>query len=98
MPLLKPALLGLVLLAAPAMGQVNVDRAIRNYRAVQAGQIRLQDLTPLEREEVAEVDRLSRAEPGARLTPEERCLRRNRTSETPSPLEQRLLDLKCSQR
>jgi hypothetical protein len=98
MHLLKSALLGLALLAVPVSAQVNVDRAIRNYRALQSGQIQLQDLTPLEREEVAEVDRLIRADARDRLSPAERCLRRNRTSERPSPLEQRLLDLKCSQR
>lgn len=90
----------MLLLAAPeafAMGQADLERAIRNYRAVIEGRQRLQDLTPAERAEVEEIDRRVRDGRPPRGTPEERCRERelNRSGGRPSALELELINLRC---
>lgn len=79
---------------APPVVTFDRARAIRNYEAIVRGTLRLHDLTPQEQAEVAEVDRLARAERGERPSAVERC-RRDNESRQPSPLEQALTDLKC---
>ena len=85
---------------APAAAQVDPARAIRNYQAVQSGQRPLSDLTPQERAEVAEVDRILRDRDRDRRTPAQRCrdAARGGNAAPPTPLEERLLDLRCSRR
>ena len=98
---MKILLAGLMLLLSAseafAMGQADLERAIRNYRAVIEGRQRLQDLTPAERAEVEEIDR--RVHDGQRPhgTPEERCRERelNRSGGAPSTLELELINLRC---
>ncbi|MBA2918660.1 hypothetical protein GON01_12205 [Sphingomonas sp. MAH-20] len=95
------ALLAALLLPAPAAAQYDYDRALQNYRDLQAGRKQPQELTPLELEEIRRLDAAVRA--GADLGPiqlpdtEARCRERNATAH-PTPLEEAVLSLKCSQR
>ena len=95
------ALLGALLMPAPASAQYDYDRARQNYLDLQAGRKQPRDLTPLELEEIRRLDAAIRA--GARLGPiqrpdtKARCRERNATAQ-PSALEEAVLSLKCSQR
>lgn len=94
------SLVSLLMLASPAAAQVNVDRAIRNYQALLQGQKGLEDLSPAERAEVEEVDRLLRQRQSDRANSAEQCRKDEVrwSGGEPSELERRLIDLRCSQR
>ena len=93
-------LVSLLLLAPSALAQVNVDRAIRNYQALKQGAKGPEDLTPAERAEVEEVDRLLRQRRADRANSAEQCRKDEArwSGGEPSELERRLIDLRCSQR
>lgn len=99
MSLLMTAALALdILSASPPLSGTDLDRALRNYRAILAGQTQLFNLTLRDRRDVIELDRWLRSQ--GRISPsetKEEC-KANLASESPSSLEEALLDLKCSQR
>jgi hypothetical protein len=75
-----------------------LHRAIRNYKAILAGQKQLVDLPLPERRDVIELDQWVRSQ-RAIVPPETKAQCKARLgSESPSQLEDALLDLKCSQR
>jgi hypothetical protein len=78
---------------------IDPARAVRNYQAVAAGTIRFHDLTPQEQAEVAEVERLLRAQQAQdpKLSDGKRC-RRAAESPAPTPLERAITNLICSGR
>jgi hypothetical protein len=83
---------------APPLRGTDLDRALRNYKAMLAGQKQLVDLPPRERRDVIELDRWLRSRDG--IVPsetKEQCEERL-ASPSPSQLEEALLDLKCSGR
>ncbi|HEY0960629.1 MAG TPA: hypothetical protein VGE05_15355 [Novosphingobium sp.] len=84
--------------AATANAQVDADRAIRNYRDVASGHRQLGQLTPFERQEVAEVDRILRTRKIDKRTPKERCIQDeiSRSDGETTYLERRVIELKCS--
>ena len=90
---------GLLLSAAAASAQVNVDRAVRNYQALARGEIQLHQLSPAEQAEVQEVDRRLKAErgEGPAETQAEKCRRQReaRAESPPSELERAITDLAC---
>lgn len=94
------SLVSSLMLASAAAAQVNVDRAIRNYQALMQGQKGLGDLSPTERAEVEEVDRLLRQRRPDRTHSAEQCRKDEArwSRGEPSELERRLIDLRCSQR
>ena len=87
-----------VCLAAPALAQGNIERAQRNYFDVMAGRKQLHQLTPTELEEVRLLDAAKRGLEPHKLDTKSECLEREKRSDTPSTLEDSILDLKCSQR
>ncbi len=95
------ALIGLGSAIAPAAAEAQFDRARAeaNYVAVATGTKQLSDLTPVELQEVAAIDRELRRTSGPRLTPRQRCLAANMpVDRPPTQLELGLIDLKCSGR
>jgi len=101
MRLLAPlAAVSLIASASPASAQVDIDRAIRNWQALAQGAKSLADLTPQERVEVAEVDRLMRERRPDRANAADQCRKAEGrwSGGQPSELERRLIDLRCSQR
>jgi hypothetical protein len=93
------ALLAALFLPAPASAQHNDERALQNYLDLQAGRKQLQNLTPLELEELRRLDAAVRAGAVPIQLPDTkaRCRERNAT-EHPTKLEEAVLSLKCSQR
>lgn len=87
-----------VLAGPPASAQLNYDRARHNYWQLMSGQKQLHDLSPVELEEVRRFDAEQRGEKLNGLDTKTECRDRNKTSETPSTLEEAILGLKCSQR
>ena len=82
----------------PALSGGAIDRAVRNYQAMTAGQKQLGDLTPQEQSDLVELVRWLREHPEApRPETKQQCEKRL-GSVTPTPLGDALLDLKCSQR
>lgn len=81
-----------------ASAQVDADRAIRNYRDIASGHRQLGQLTPFERQEVAEVDRILRARKIDKRTSKERCIHDeiDRSDGETTYLERRVIELKCS--
>jgi hypothetical protein len=94
---LSLGLMGLMLSTSMAIAQSQMDRARSNYQAVVQGQKQVADLTPQERAEVAEIDRIARATKVDRRSSAERCRDEEwkRTGGSPSELEQSVIDLKC---
>lgn len=92
-----------VLISALCVAQIAVaqgfdaQRAERNYRAVLEGRTQWQQLGPVERREVVELDALKRRFPAGPAETRQTCLERE-GSANPSRLEREILDLKCSQR
>ena len=84
-------------LCAPCTAQTSYDRAYSNYRAIASGQKSWHDLTPIEADEVRQLDAALRAVPRLERDTRARCRMRNKTSDVPSTLEEAVLDLKCSQ-
>ncbi len=82
----------------PTLRGVDVDTALRNYEAVLAGQKQLTDLTPKQRFDVIELDRWLRSQQGMPGPETKQQCKERLASETPTPLGEALLDLKCSQR
>jgi hypothetical protein len=91
-------LIGLTFIASPTtvLAQNDLSRAERNYRALNLGQKQLSDLSPVEREEVRQLARIVSGTPLPHLQTRSECLKANATSDQPSALESRTLDLKCS--
>jgi hypothetical protein len=84
--------------AAPSVDSGDIERALRNYRAMLAGQRQLGDLTAPERLEILELERWLGSHNGiAPSETKEQCKERLRLQST-TELEEALLDLKCSQR
>jgi len=89
--------LGIVAARPPLTGS-EWQTAVRNYKALLAGQKQLFELSPVERQNVIELDKWLRSTPGiATSETKERC-RERLASRSPSALEEALIDLKCSQR
>lgn len=88
----------LMLSALPAIAQENPDRAVRNYQDIVAGRKQPGQLSPIERQEVMEVDRLVRTghKPDKR-TARERCIddEIKSSGRSVSYLARRVIDLKC---
>lgn len=84
--------------ATPAAGQYRADRALKNYQALTRGTKQLHHLSPIEQEEVREVDRLLRREVDTR-NGKQRCIddEITRSDGTVTYLERRVIELKCSQ-
>jgi hypothetical protein len=92
------ALSAAFLLPAPAWAQFNYDRAQQNYADLLSGRKQPHDLSPRELHEVREFDVAVRAHPKQPPDTKANCRERNATSQPPTPLEDAVLDLKCSQR
>jgi hypothetical protein len=94
------ALTGLGLASAPAAAaQFDRARAEANYVAVARGTKQLNELTPVEVQEVAAIDRELRRTSRPRLTPQQRCFAANMPADRPpTQLELGLIDLKCAGR
>lgn len=95
-----PLLLASLLQVAtyPPYTGFDLQRAQRNYVAIVEGSKRLGDLSPAEQIEVRQLDENLR---DGEMRPKDtraECIRKNATSDNPSPLERSVLDLKCSQR
>jgi hypothetical protein len=89
-----------VLMASTASASANLDRARQNYLALINGTRQLAELTPLEIEELQELDRQIRAEQADKRTPRQKCIDEEleHLGQEPSRLALRTIDLKCSQR
>lgn len=89
------------LFAAPAAhAESPAGRAKRNYEMLMRGQKQVGDLSPAERAEVARLDQLLRMQPRDTRPVAERCRAEEikRAGGSPSELELRIIELKCSQR
>jgi hypothetical protein len=84
--------------STPTLRGVDVDTALRNYRALLAGQRQLADLPPKQRYDVIELDRWLRSQDGPSGPETKQQCKERLASRTPTRLEEALLDLKCSQR
>jgi hypothetical protein len=100
MKLLMVAALALeILTAGPPLTGPELQLAIRNYKAVLAGQKQLVDLPLGQRRDVIELDRWLRSQRQGIVPSETKAQCKTRLgSLSPSALEDALLDLKCSQR
>ena len=94
------ACLAAVFLAGAAAASVNLDRARQNYIAIMNGTRQLAELTPLEIQELRELDRRIRADQADERTPRQKCIDEEieDLGQEPSELALRTIDLKCSQR
>lgn len=98
MKLMVMAALAANVAAGPALNGPQMDRALRNYEAMLAGTEQFAQLSAPERAEIIELDRwLHSPERAGRPDTRQQCKERLQ-SETPSRLEEALLNLKCSQR
>jgi hypothetical protein len=84
--------------AAPAPDTPQADRAVRNYETVLTGQKQLGDLTPPERLELIQLEEWIRLHDNVPPPETKEQCKDRLASDTPSHLEDALLDLKCSQR
>lgn len=97
----RPAmLLALLFAAAPLHAETSAERAKRNYEQIVRGQKQIGDLSPSELAEVAELDRVLKSKPADKRSATQRCRDEEikRAGGSPSELELRVIDLKCSQR
>lgn len=76
------------------------QQALHNYRNLANGQIQLQDLTPRERAEIAEIDRRLRNAEADLRTPRERCVDEQVAHHggSPSTLDWEVIELACGGR
>ena len=84
--------------AAPAVGTSDLERALRNYRSMLAGQKQFWDLSAPERREVLELERWLGSHEGIAPSETKQQCEARLGSKSPTQLEGALLDLKCSQR
>lgn len=87
-----------LLMSAPAFAEFDYDRAQQNYMDLLSGKKQPHDLTPTELYDVRQFDAAVRAHPKPLPDTKANCREHNATSQPPSPLEDAVLDLKCSQR
>jgi len=103
---MRLALLTLVLFAggpvlaqavAPGLDPIRLGRARSNYEALRDGRRAVGDLSILELEDVAVLDRVLRGQTLDPRTPSQRCVddERRKLDGSPSPLAQRVIDIKC---
>ena len=76
----------------------DVDQALSDYRAVVVGGLPLRELPRRRRENVVELERLLNSTSGIGPSETQQECRDRLASQSPSELEEALLDLKCSQR
>lgn len=83
-----------------AHAETPAQRAVHNYELIVKGQKQIRDLTPTELAEVAELDRLLKAQPKDKRSETEKCrdAEIKRAGGSPGELELRVIGLKCSQR
>jgi len=99
MKLLLTAALALNLVSVgPPFSGSELDRALRNYRALLAGQKQLTDFSLRDRRDVIELDQWLRSHEGIVPSETKEQCKERLASTSPSALEEALLDLKCSQR
>lgn len=89
-------LVAAALLCSPAWAQL--DRARQNYLDLLSGRKQPHELSPQELHEVREFDAAVRAHPNQRPNTRAECRERNASPRPITPLEDAVLDLKCSQR
>jgi hypothetical protein len=87
-----------VLTGNPLLRGPDVDQALSDYRAVVSGGMPLADLPRRRRENVIELERLLNSTTGIGPAETQQECRDRLASQSPSQLEEALLDLKCSQR
>jgi hypothetical protein len=88
-----------ILSAGPPLSSPELQLAIRNYRAILAGQKQLVDLPLGQRRDVIELDQWLRSQRHGIVPSETKAQCKARLgSPSPTALEDALLDLKCSQR
>lgn len=92
------ALLVAALLCAPAWAQIDLDRARQNYLDLLSGRKQPHELNARELQEVRQYDATVRTAPTRPPDSKARCREQNATSQPVTPLEDAVLDLKCSQR
>jgi hypothetical protein len=87
-----------VLTGNPLLRGPDVDQALSDYRAVVSGGMPLGDLPRRRRENVVELERLLSSTSAIGPSETQQECRDRLASQSPSQLEEALLDLKCSQR
>ena len=87
-----------VLTGNPLLHGPGLDQALSDYRAVVSGGLQLSDLPSRRRKNVLELQRLLNSKNGLRASETQQECKERLASESPSRLEEALLDLKCSQR
>ena len=87
-----------LMLPAPVLAQLNIDRAQRNYMDLLSGRKQPHDLSARELYEVRQLAAAIRDHPMQLPDTKAACRERNATSPPTTPLEEAVLDLKCSQR
>jgi hypothetical protein len=92
------ALSAAALLCAPAWAQIDPDRARQNYLDLLSGRKQPHEMTPRELQQVRQYDATVRTAPKRPPDNRARCREQNATSQPVTPLEDAVLDLKCSQR
>jgi len=86
------------MLATAASAQLNYDRARRNYLGLQAGQVQLGQLSPIELEEVRQLDQGVRTQGLPQRDTRRRCKALLTGGKPTTTLEEAVNDLKCAQR
>ena len=87
-----------VLTGNPFLRGPGLDQALSDYRAVVSGGLQLSDLPLRRRQNVLELERLLNSKNGIGASETQQECRERLASESPSALEEALLDLKGSQR
>jgi hypothetical protein len=87
-----------VLTGHPLLRGPDVGQALSDYRAVVVGGMPLSDLPRRRRENVIELESLLNSTTGMGPSETQHECRERLASESPSQLEEAILDLKCSQR
>ena len=87
-----------LLISTPAAAHFDYNRAQQNYMDLLSGKKQPHDLTARELFEIRQFDAAVRTNPKPLPDTRTNCRERNATSQPPSPLEDAVLDLKCSQR
>ena len=82
----------------PLLRGPEVDQALSDYRAVGVGSMPLSDLPRRRRENVVELESLLNSTTGIGPSETQQECRERLASQSPSQLEEAILDLKCSQR
>lgn len=92
--------IALALTGSAISAQADIERARRNYEQILHGQKQLGELPSHEQAEVAELDRALRGRTLDKRTPRQRCFDEEikQAGASPSYLERKIIDLKCSQR